>query len=357
MHGRATAGSSADKAAAASAGRRVLVVDDEESVRNLLARWLESAGHAVVTATGAEAALAVIQQVAPAVVVCDIRMPGRDGLWLAERIRDGFQQTAVIMASGVQDVDASIACLRCGVVDYLTKPFDRDRLRDAVRRGLEWNLAACEAHEWRRLLEAEMSTRRQSLLEIVGTTSVDDDAAVEMLLAVAAPDADGNAHARRVRTLACALATELGLPAAEVEVLGRAALLHDIGKRAVPDAVLRKPAALTADEYAIVRRFPAVGLELLSQVPFLRSAAVIVGDSQERMDGHGYPRAVRAATVSLSARILCAADAFDTITHPRIFRDAMTPPHALAEMARCQGAHFDPEVVTALRMLLTDKRS
>lgn len=357
MYGGAATGSNLDTDHARSAARRVLVVDDEESVRTLLARWLESAGHAVVTATGAEAALAVIRHEAPAVVVCDIRMPGRDGLWLAGQVREEFQQTAVIMASGVQDVEASIACLRYGVVDYLTKPFGRDRLRDAVRRGLEWNLAACEAREWRQALEAEMSTRREALVEIVRTMAIDHDAAAETLLMVAVPDREGHAHARRVRAIACVLATQLELPAAEVEVLGTAALLHDVGKGAVPEPVLRKPAALTPDEYAIVRRFPAVGVELLSQVPFLRPAAAIVGDSQERMDGHGYPRAVRAATVSLSARILCAADAFDTMTHSRVFRDAMTLADAFAEMERCQGTQFDPAVVAGLRRLLTRKRS
>lgn len=358
MHAAAPpAAGSARQASAEPRSRIVLVVDDEESVRTLLARWLEAAGHTVITASGADAALSTIQREMPAVVLCDIRMPGRDGLWLIGRIRERFPATAVIMASGVQDVEASIECMRHGVLDYLTKPFGRDRLRDAVRRGLEWNLAACEAQQWRRTLATEMEARREWLLGTVQSLVIEQDAAVDTLLALALSERDAYAHAHRVRYLAVGLARRLGLPQAEIDVLGRAALLHDIGKGALPEALLRKPAPLTPEERVLVRRFPELGADLLAEVPFLRDAAPIVRDAHERMDGHGYPRGVPAESVSLAARILGVADAFDTITHPRVFRDPISPPEALAEIERCQGTHFDPAVAAALRSLLTRQQS
>lgn len=337
--------------------RAVLVVDDEESVRSLLARWLEAAGHTVLTASGAETALEAIQQNAPAVVLCDIRMPGHDGLWLVGQIRERHPDTAVIMASGVNDVEASLECMRHGVLDYLTKPFGRDRLLDAVRRGIEWSLAASEGQRWRQALELEMAARREWLVGTVRSVVVDHDAAVDTLLALALSGRDAYAHAQRVRYLAVGIARQLGMAAEEVEVLARAALLHDIGKGALPDAVLRKPAPLTADEQLLVRRFPSIGADVLRDVPFLSEAAAIVGDAHERMDGHGYPRGVRAESVSLSARIVSVADAFDTITHPRVYRDPLPPREALDEIERCQGTHFDPAVVSALRGVLTQKPS
>ena len=117
----------------------VLVVDDEPGVREVVARWLATGGYDVRTAANADEGLQCVQAYAPAVALCDIRMPGHDGLWLAQQIRQNSPETAVIMATGVQDVGSAVTSLRQGVVDYLTKPFGRDRLRDSVQRGLEWH--------------------------------------------------------------------------------------------------------------------------------------------------------------------------------------------------------------------------
>lgn len=123
----------------------VLIVDDETGVRTLMSRWLVAGGYAVATASSAEEALTQLAVVPSAVALCDIRMPGRDGLWLAERIRRSFPETAVIMSTGVEDAGAAAESLRQGAVDYLAKPFGRDRLRQAVDRGLEWHRAARDA--------------------------------------------------------------------------------------------------------------------------------------------------------------------------------------------------------------------
>lgn len=120
----------------------VLIVDDEQGVRELIMRWLGSAGFTVRTASGAEEALDKMQSGAAAVVLCDIRMPGHDGLWLAQQLRYRFPSTAVIMATGVQDAGSAVTSMKQGVIDYLMKPFGRDRLREAVQRGIEWHRAA-----------------------------------------------------------------------------------------------------------------------------------------------------------------------------------------------------------------------
>jgi DNA-binding NtrC family response regulator len=121
--------------------KSILVVDDETGIREVIARWLAGGGYDVETAENAGEALKRVHQRAPAVALCDVRMPGQDGLWLAGQIRHDAPETAVIMATGVQDIGSAVTSLRHGVIDYLTKPFGRDRLRESVTRGIEWHIA------------------------------------------------------------------------------------------------------------------------------------------------------------------------------------------------------------------------
>src|SRR5215510_4056298 len=141
----------------------VLVVDDEPGIRETLARWLAGGGYDVQTASSADEALRCVHDRPPAVALCDIRMPGRDGLWLAQHIRRDAPETAVIMATGVQDVGSAVTSLRHGVIDYLTKPFGRDRLRESVLRGIEWHKAATYSRRRREALDAEVEHPRRHL--------------------------------------------------------------------------------------------------------------------------------------------------------------------------------------------------
>jgi response regulator RpfG family c-di-GMP phosphodiesterase len=328
--------------------RSVLIVDDENGVRDLMSRWLEAVGYSVSTASNAEEALHQLAAAPSAVALCDIRMPGRDGLWLAERIRQRYPETAVIMATGVQDVGAAVESMRQGVVDYLTKPFGRDRLREAVLCGLEWHRSAWDARRWRESLEQELEVRRTRLRDAVSGLRIEtDDSLDAMLSMLTLTDRDAYAHAYRVAALSTSVARAIGVPEAEICVIEHAALLHDVGKLTMPDAILRKPAPLTMEEQALVRQHPAIGSELIAAVPYLAAAVPLVRDAQERMDGRGYPRGVRADQVALGARIIAVADAYDTMIRPRVFRDAIPGAEALLELARCRGTQFDPAVVDA----------
>ena len=346
MRGRAVPGADA---AAVSAGRStVLVVDDENNVRELMSRWLESGGYTVIAASDAEEALRRLETSAPAVALCDIRMPGHDGVWLAEQIRKRYPETAVIMATGVQDVAPAVRTLREGAVDYLTKPFGRDRLQEAVTRGLEWHRSAWDARRWRESLEQEMEIRRARLSDALTALRIDTDRALDATLSmITLSDREAYAHAYRVAALTVSVARTLGMPNEALGAVERGALLHDVGKLAVPEAILRKPAPLTVEELMLVRRHPAIGSDLIAQVPYLESAVPIVRHAHERMDGLGYPDGVHAGEACIGARIVCVADAFDTMTRTRAFRDALAPPDALLELERCSGTQFDPLVVEA----------
>ncbi len=337
----------------AARAHSVLVVDDENNVRTIMARWLEAGGFQVTTAGSAEEALGCLHESPTAVALCDIRMPGHDGVWLAERIRQEYPETAVIMATGVQDVGPAVRTLRQGVIDYLTKPFGRDRLREAVTRGLEWHEAAWDARRWRESLEQEMTIRRSRLSDAIGGISVDSDDMVDSMFAMLTlTDREMYEHGYRVAALAVSVARILGLPNEAFTTIEHGALLHDIGKLAVPEAVLRKPAPLTVEETMLVRRHPAIGGDLVAAVPYLHLSVPIVREAHERMDGLGYPQGIHAAEVSIGARIVSVADAYDTMTRSRVFRDAMTSSEALLELERCSGTQFDPLIVEAFAKVM-----
>src|SRR6476620_8644319 len=263
----------------------VLIVDDENGVRDLMARWLESGGYAVTTAASAEEALGQFEAAPPAVALCDIRMPGHDGIWLAERIRQQYPETAVIMATGVHDVGPAVSTLRQGVIDYLTKPFGRDRLREAVTRGLEWHESAWDARRWRESLEQEMAIRRTRLGNAIAAVEVNSEETLDSMIAMLTlTDREAYAHGYRVAALAVSVARMIGMPDEALATIQHGALLHDIGKLAVPEAVLRKPAPLTVEEVMLVRQHPAIGSEIIAAVPYLESAVPIVRDAHERMD-------------------------------------------------------------------------
>jgi putative two-component system response regulator len=331
----------------------VLIVDDENNVRDLMSRWLESGGYSVITASNAEEALRRLETSTPAVALCDIRMPGHDGVWLAERIRQRYPETAVIMATGVQDVGPAVQTLRQGVIDYLTKPFGRDRLQEAVTRGLEWHRSAWDARRWRESLEQEMEIRRARLHDAITALSVDSDESLDAMLSMLTlTDREAYAHAYRVAALAVSVARTLGMPDEALGAVEQGALLHDIGKLVVPEAILRKPAPLTVEELLLVRRHPEIGSEFVAHVPYLAAAVPIVRHAHERMDGLGYPQGLHAAEVCVGARIVCVADAYDTMTRPRVFRDAIAPRDALLELERCSGTQFDPLIVEAFSRVM-----
>ena len=331
----------------------ILVVDDEAGVRELTARWLAAGGYDVRTASNAEEALGCVHETAPAVALCDIRMPGRDGLWLAHHIRRDAPETAVIMATAVHDTESVATGLRHGIIDYLTKPFGRDRLQDSVLRGIEWHKAACESRRWREALQEEIEGRRARLRDAVAALTIDCDVALdELLRTLTVSDRDAYEHAYRVAALAASVGCALKFSGDDMAALERAALMHDVGKLAMPDAVLRKPAPLTAEERVLVRTHPQIAADLIAQVPYLEPAAELVRDAQERPDGLGYPNGACASDVALGARIIAVADAFDAMTRPRVFRDAIMPREALLELERCSGTQFDPAVVEIFRKVV-----
>ena len=264
-----------------------------------------------------------------AVALCDLRMPGHDGLWLADQLRREHPDTAVIIATGVNDVGAAVESLRQGVVDYLTKPFERDRLCEAVSRGVEWHRAAVDARRWREALEDEMQARLAHLEELIASQFVDSDDDLDVLLSTLMSTTRGLRARPSRRRSGRPCRARARARTGDITSLERAALLHDIGKLAMPEAVLRKPAPLTLEEQRLIRLHPRIAAELIAAVPYLARAAAVVRDVHERIDGLGYPNG-RRGTSGPRRRIISVADAYDTMTGPRVFRDAITPGRRLS---------------------------
>jgi len=332
----------------------VLVVDDDDDLRFRVRRWVESLGFDARQAESAETALDEMRRSAADIVFCDVNMIGQSGLWLASQLRRHFPQTAIIMATAARDVDTAIASLRNDVVDYLLKPFDRDRLAEALSLGRDWHAASAGIDEFQHALQDRLRRRRASVATALAEAQDTHAAAVESLIAIfQLHERDGRGHATRVARLALAIADHLGLNDDQLNALEHGALLHDIGKLDIPSAILAKPAPLTDDEWRVMRTHPRVGYELLSAQSRFAAAAPIVWAHHECYDGSGYPRGLAGEQIPYGARILAVADAYDSMTQPHTQRPAMPPSLALEEVGRCSGRQFDPACAEALGAVFT----
>jgi putative nucleotidyltransferase with HDIG domain len=333
----------------------VLVVDDDETLRGVIRAWVDAAGFKSYEAADAATALQVLEAEPVSIAVCDVNMPGWSGVWLAEQIRDRFPQTAIIMATAARDVETAIASLRNQVVDYILKPFDRDRLAEALALGRDWHSASASVGEFHHSIEDRLRSRRASVAAQIAEAQDSDADALEGLIAMLQlHERDGRGHATRVATLALAMGDELRLNERQLTRLQHGALLHDIGKLDMPASILSKPAPLDQREWNVMRRHPQVGYDLLKSQRRFADAAEIVLSHHEAFDGSGYPRGLAGGAIVIEARILAVADAYDSMTQPHTQRPAMPPALAVNEIERCSGRQFDPDCAEALGSVLVD---
>ena len=332
----------------------VLVVDDDQTLRVVLSSWVHSFGYQVKQAESAEDALDALAETPVDVALCDVNMPGQDGVWLASQIRERHPQTAIIMATAARDIEVAVSSLRNDIVDYLLKPFDDARLFEALRLGIDWHSASIASAEMQESLEHRLRNRRAHVAATLASAQQNIDDALKGLIAMLElHERDGREHATRVSRLAAELADVLGIRGPTLVDIERGALLHDIGKIDMPAAILYKPAPLDEAEWVVMRTHPQVGYDLLKKVPALEGAAEIVLASHEAFDGSGYPHRLQGEEIPIGARILAVSDSYDSMTRPHTQRPAMSPMQAINEIERCSGSQFDPRVVQALGEVLS----
>jgi putative nucleotidyltransferase with HDIG domain len=331
---------------------RILVVDDDPAVRNVISVLLGEEGYACVAVSSAEVALDATQQSDFSLVISDVRMPGKDGFWLLEKMREAHPDTAVVMLTAYGDTEAAVECLRSGASDYLLKPPKVTELIRAIERALGRRRLELARHKYRRSLENRV---REKTAELTRTLSdLESNYSQTLWSLVAALDArehETSDHSQRVVRYTLALARRIGIAERDLPAVGRGALLHDIGKIGVPDAILLKPARLTESEWEEMRKHPQIGFDILKSISFLGTSAEIVLCHQERYDGRGYPRGLSGEAIPIGARIFAIADTFDAMTTDRPYRKGLPPDAARAEISRWSGTQFDPRCAEAFLSL------
>lgn len=328
----------------------VLIVDDEPSVRDLMARWVSALGLRPSIASNAEEALQALRSTHYDLAVIDVMMPGHDGLWLAGEMQKDHPHTAVVIATAYTDLLTGDD-RPTPVADLLVKPFQRDRFALAVDRGRQWRKQALDEVAWHARLSLELRGRVEQICEALRRKTVHGGREADMLMALALDrQPDTVAHSERVARFAVSVGREMG--AALGDELEAAARFHDLGKTAMPDALLTKPSPLTPGEMAIMRRHVDVGAEILAATQTLRGAAPLVLASHEWFGGGGYPRKLAGAEIPLGSRIIAVVDSYDAMTTTRAYRLGQNSTDAVAELLRCCPAQFDPNVVHAFLAVL-----
>jgi putative two-component system response regulator len=324
----------------------VLVIDDNVDVREVLATWVHADGCEPLSAGSASEALDVADTRGVGIALCDVQMPEHDGFWFLEQVQQRHPDMAVILVTGVHDVDWALRGLQHGVVDYLLKPFDQRSLSRALENAMRQHRLRRADRLLREQRASELGMRHARLVKAITRLQIETTEQVEAVLDLVAFRSDvWREHSHRVRQLAVALATTSRVPGTQIEALGQAALLHELGRLVLPDGLLTKTGDLTAEERALWRRVPDLGASILEAVPALRPAAGIIRSRFEDYAGGGYPRQLAGDEIPLTSRVLAVADSYDAMRSPRPFRDALTHEQAVSELVRGSGTQFDPDVV------------
>jgi putative nucleotidyltransferase with HDIG domain len=326
---------------------RILVVDDEEAIREIVSSMLTFAGYSCLQAASGMEALAVLNSGEEfELMLSDLMMAELDGIGLLERTKERFPDMPVVMVTAVHDISVALAALRNGAYDYLLKPFERDQLLATVGRALENRRLKLENRTYQTNLESLVEARTDQLQTAMADLTRSYDITLEALGdALDLKDKETEGHSRRVTAFTIAIARAMGLAGDQIRIIARGAFLHDIGKMAIPDDILRKPGKLTTDQTTIMREHCYKGYQIVKKIPFLQDACDIIYSHQERFDGSGYPRGLRSTEIPLGARIFAVADTLDAITSDRPYRSRQSDEAARQEIEEWSGRQFDPEVV------------
>jgi putative two-component system response regulator len=330
---------------------RILVVDDEPANVTLLDRLLRAWGYAQVrTVTDPTTVPDLFTTWRPDLLMLDLSMPVLDGFAILDILsatNRGPLKVPILVLTADVTAESRRRALAEGATDFVTKPFDFDEVRLRVANLLETRCLAVDLAREKEQLELRVRARSMDL----------EHSRLEILhrLAMATEYHDGESleHTRRVGATAGQLAELLGLPADEAREIRLAGALHDVGKVALPNDLLTKPGRLTPVEYETVKTHTTVGSRLLrgSSSTLLDRAEIIARTHHERWDGRGYPARLAGEDIPMPGRLVAVADMFDTLTHDRPYRAAMSVDQAVEEIRGMSGRAFDPSAVRAFEAL------
>jgi putative two-component system response regulator len=321
---------------------RVLVVDDEEFLRSIVRERLEIAGYSVQEAHNGNDALGKLESGGSYdVLLTDIRMPSMDGITLLGEWGKRSPGTAGIVMSANAELDTAVHALKMGACDYITKPFNFDVLLITIENALRKKDLERQLNDYRTNLEQKVK-EQTDVINSMYVRSID-----AMIKALEAKDFYTRGHSQRVTLYSIAIGEELGMTGQEREDLHRASVLHDLGKIGVREAVLNKPGRLTEEEFAEIVRHSETAVRILEPIPFFRPLLPAILHHHERFDGKGYPARLAGSNIPFASRIMAVADTFDAMTSTRAYRKALPVADSIAEIRRCSGTQFDPDIVPA----------
>jgi response regulator RpfG family c-di-GMP phosphodiesterase len=326
---------------------RVLIVDDEASVRKVMAAVLAQLGISCETAAGGEEALRVLETHPIDAVISDLQMPGMSGMELLAKVRQSYPQLVFLVVTGVDDIRVGIQAMRQGADDYLVKPLqvDANIVLASLTRALHVKRLEQEVENYRHHLEEIVAEQTQQLREALRQIERSYDHTLEVLgAAIDLRDSPTAGHSRRVFLYSIEIAKAMGGLENQMRNIAMGAWLHDIGKLAIPDAILLKPGPLTDEERENMQRHAQIGYDLVKGIPFLADAAEIIFAHHERCDGSGYPRGLKTEETPVGARIFAVADTFDAMTSDRPYRRALPLKTSREAIERGAGKQYDSQV-------------
>lgn len=314
----------------------ILIVDDNPVGLQHLAMILETPGYQLVLCSSGKEALEKAGKMQPDLVLLDVLMPGMDGFEVCRLMRADpvLAEVPILIVTALDDRESRLKGLNAGADDFITKPIDPDELDARVHTILRLN-------RYRRLLEkqSELEEANRALREAYDTTLEGWGRVLDMR------DGETEGHSKRVAQMTARLALELGVEGEQLLHIRRGALLHDIGKMAIPDRILLKPGALTQEEWEPMRMHPVYAYDALCSIPYLLPALDIPYCHHERWDGSGYPRGLEREHIPLSARIFAVVDVWDALTSDRPYRKAWSEERVTKYITSQSGKMFDPQVV------------
>lgn len=341
----------------------IMVVDDEAAVLATLSKILDRAGYRVQAYPSPITALHSLEDSLPGVIISDHNMPEMNGVDFFQRARKIAPNAVRILVTAYPQFDLAREAINAGeVFRFITKPWDVQELLNIVRNAMEayllktenaqLNTALLQQNERLGITAEQLASANDALTQMNHSLEMmvlqRTQALLEGLIgALDYRDAETQWHSRRVAVYARRIAQELGVKEPDLSIMEHGALLHDIGKIGIADSVLLKPGKLTPEEWVEMKKHPEFGWSLLQRVDYLKPAAIIVLQHQEKYDGTGYPAGLKGNELSLGARIFHVVDTLDAITSDRPYRKGRSYEVARQEMIDCSGKHFDPKVVEA----------
>jgi putative nucleotidyltransferase with HDIG domain len=336
----------------------VLVVDDEEPIRNALRKFLKQQQFEVYTAGSGEEALQQLRLHKVALMLSDIRMPGTSGVDLVPQALEIEPDVAILMLTAVNDATSAALCMQRGAMDYLTKPIELADLGRAVQRALKRREMLLENRHLNQWLKEEVTTRtaelhrQQHRMERISTATLE-----ALVNALEAKDPYLRGHSARVADLSANIATELGMNEEEVDRVRMAGRLHDLGKIGTRDAVVNKEGPLTPEEFEHVKQHVIIGAQILAPLVHLGDIVSMVKSHHERWDGTGYPDGLRGEEIPRGGRIIAAAEVYDALTTSRPYQEKMTPEQAVERMADLSATVLDATVYDALVRIVSRRQT